>query len=177
MLSLFLIIFNGSWFKACVGCAITAWLKVQYSLWCLIDTESGRHPKDEEGFRRFTAPHLPIASSWPLLTAFSRYFYQWNIYQFTFGGALLSGLGRRMLCTLPRGHRTDQGNQLPLWSPSVSDSQTHPRLQTLELLVQSILQRSLVVLSRRSTLFYLPMTSTSDSNNSNNNKANAGLNY
>ena len=77
-------------------------------------------------------------------------------------------LGQRMLCTSSLRNWTDQRNQLYIAVPSpwlVSlplsswNSQTHTRLQNLELFTQSIFKRCLVFLSQRSTFLHWPMAS------------------
>lgn len=161
----------------CVGCAITAWLDVQYSLWCLIDTESRRHPKDKEGLLRFAAPHVPSlcgTSSLPLASLNSVRFHGAFIngmFQFPISATLLPLLGQRRLCTSSLRNWTDQRSQLYIAVPSpwlVSlplsswNSQTHTRLQNLELFTQSILKRGPVFLSQRSTLLHWPIASESN---------------
>lgn len=167
MLSLFPIIFNGSWFKACVGCAITAWLNS--TIFCLM---SYRHwiQKASQGqgdVLLFPAPHLPrLGKAFPfaLLTrcifmALLSLDYL-SIHQFS--GALPPNWDWE--CFLHHLIETERiipcgPLLLHIWLPlSTPNSQTHIQLQILELLTQPILKIGLVFLSQRSTLFHLTTT-------------------
>lgn len=154
MLSLFPIIFNGPWCKACVGCALTAWLSCTR---CSLMSQRHELQKASQGqgslvpMLHCTTPTLDsISSSLPFsgLSAFS----WWNIFPMEYLSlhpqwCPAPMLGLRMLCYItsykPNWSKAWLDSAVPCCPPCppppfYQNSQMHARLQTLEFPTQSI---------------------------------------